>query len=124
MSLPSILKTAFDSYLDTAPADIKTCIDVSSMWKKPSMYWFTAYYCTTTNQIIWTGKVIPYYDEEPSDVFMTFEGGDAITVGELLINLLEILSDESNLVMNPDERGDLLEKFVIDLNNEPIVINN
>jgi hypothetical protein len=124
MSLPSILKTAFHSYLETA-TDVQTCLNVSSMWKKPAEYWFTAHYCKTTNQIVWEGTVTPRNEPE-YDVFMVFEGGDCITVGELFVNLAGLLHDESDLVMG--EEGEEREEFfacrLVDLNNESVTVNN
>ncbi len=121
MSLPTILRNAFHSY-QKAATDIQTCLNISSLWKKPARYWFGVHYCKTTNQIIWEGVISPR-DEPEYEVFATFEGGNQMTVGQLLVDLQGLLHDETDLVMGEESIG-YLDCLVIDFTDESIVVNN
>ncbi len=120
MSLPFILAKAFHSYRNstTGTADIQECLTVHCKWSS-----WNAFYSKSMNQIIWIGRNKPTID-----VFRIFERGDTITVGELLIDKVGILLDESAIFIVGKEReafnsSELLRVKVMDLKDMNIGID-
>ncbi len=125
MSLPFILAKAFHSYRNstTCTTDIQECLTVHCKWSS-----WNAFYSKSMNQIIWIGKVNPR-NKPTIDVFRIFERGDTITVGELLIDKVGILLDESAIFIVGKEReafnsSELLRVKVMDLKDMNIGIDN
>ena len=120
--LSSFLCKQFLSYLEREPTDCRKCLDVMSLWKKPAYFSFVAYHCKSTNQIVWCGIVTPQ-DRPEYDVFTIFDEGDCITVGDLLINMVQVIDDELDLVMESEERVTFLAQRLIDV-DECVLVNN
>jgi hypothetical protein len=124
--LSSFLAKQFHSYLATEGGreDCRKCLDVKSVWKKPAHFSFEAYYSKSTNQIIWMGYVNPYM-REGYDVFTLFDEGDCITVGDLLINMIQVIDVPGDLVLEDKESKELLEMLLVDLGmGKEVLVNN
>ncbi len=117
MSISSILRQSFLQHVDPARPP---CLEINSVYKKPSWFYFTAHHIPATNQLVWEGVVKPYGGTE-YEVFCMFENADTLRVHTFLMDLVGIVEDPTDICV---ENPALLTRMVVDLKKESVWITN